>query len=176
MITDLVQKVTFGKHTFSELPEFKTGDTISVHVKVKEGEKERTQIFKGVVIKVQGSAMGRSFTVRKMSSGVGVERTFPFASPAIGKIQVLSRGKVRRSKIFYLRGLRGRAARLESELVHAESQNKKKAKKEDKPEKVTEPVKEVAKKVEAKAEASAKEVAKKAEPAKKADTPKKEES
>lgn len=128
MMTDLVQKVTFGKHKSTKLPEFKTGDTISVHVKVKEGEKERIQIYKGVVIKVQGSAMGRSFTVRKMSSGVGVERTFPFASPAIAKIEVASRGKVRRSKIFYLRNLRGRAARLESELVHAESKKSIKAK------------------------------------------------
>ncbi len=125
MITDIVQRVTFGKHESKKFPKFKSGDTINVHVKVKEGEKERTQVFKGVVIKVQGSAMGRSFTVRKMSSGVGVERTFPFASPAIEKIQLLSRGKVRRSKIFYLRNLRGRAARLESELVHEESQNKK---------------------------------------------------
>ncbi len=125
-MTDIVQKVTFGKHNTKKFPAFKTGDTISVHVIIKEGEKERTQLFKGVVIKVQGSAMGRSFTVRKMSSGVGVERTFPFASPALEKIEVLSRGKVRRSKIFYLRNLSGRAARLESELVHAESKSKKK--------------------------------------------------
>ena len=126
MITDIVQRVTFGRAKIKELPKFKSGDTISVHVKVKEGDKERTQLFKGVVIKVQGSAMGRSFTVRKMSSGVGVERTFPFTSPAIEKIIVNSRGKVRRSKIFYLRALKGRAARLESELVHAESTSKKK--------------------------------------------------
>ena len=125
MMTDLVQKVTFGKHKSNKFPSFKTGDTISVHVVIKEGEKERTQLFKGVVIKVQGSAMGRSFTVRKMSSGVGVERTFPFASPAVEKVEVLSRGKVRRSKIFYLRKLSGRAARLDSELVHAEAQAKK---------------------------------------------------
>ena len=85
MMTDLVQKVTFGKHKSNKFPSFKTGDTISVHVVIKEGEKERTQLFKGVVIKVQGSAMGRSFTVRKMSSGVGVERTFPLLAQLLKK-------------------------------------------------------------------------------------------
>lgn len=100
-----------------KLPAFKTGDTLSVHVKVKEGEKERIQIFKGTVIKVQGSGFGRSFTVRKMSDGVGVERTWPFSSPAVDKIEVHSVGKVRRSRIFYLRKLKGRAARLESEYA-----------------------------------------------------------
>ena len=132
-------------------------------MKVKEGAKERVQLFKGVVIKVQGKAMGRSFTVRKMSSGIGVERTFPFASPAIAKIEVASRGKVRRSKIFYLRKLRGRAARLESELVHAESKKSVKAKAAKKEE-----VK--AEKVEAKAETKPK--AEKAEAPKKEDTSK----
>ncbi len=101
----------------TDFPEFKTGDTVSVHVKIKEGEKERVQIFKGNVIKVQGSGIGRSFTVRKMSGQFGVERTWPMASPAIDKIDLVARGKVRRSRIFYLRGLRGRAARIESELV-----------------------------------------------------------
>ena len=158
MITDLVQRVTFGKHTSTELPAFKTGDTINVHVKVKEGAKERIQLFKGVVIKVQGKAMGRSFTVRKMSSGIGVERTFPFASPAIAKIEVASRGKVRRSKIFYLRKLRGRAARLESELVHAESKKSVKAA--------------AAKKAEAKPEAAKEEAPKKEEASTKDDTSK----
>lgn len=117
---DLVTRVTFGRAKLNDFPQFKSGDTISVHVKVKEGEKERIQLFKGVVIKVQGRGMGRSFTVRKMSSGVGVERTFPFASPALSKIDLISRGKVRRSRLFYLRELRGRAARLESELVRNE--------------------------------------------------------
>jgi len=99
------------------LPSFKTGDTVSVHVKVKEGEKERIQIFKGNVIKVQGSGVGRSFTVRKMSGQFGVERTWPMQSPAIDKIDLIARGKVRRSKIFYLRDLKGRAARIKSEMV-----------------------------------------------------------
>lgn len=98
-------------------PSFKTGDTVSVHVKVKEGEKERIQIFKGNVIKVQGSGVGRSFTVRKMSGQFGVERTWPMQSPAIDKIDLVARGKVRRSKIFYLRDLKGRAARIKSEMV-----------------------------------------------------------
>lgn len=101
----------------TNFPDFKTGDTVSVHVKIKEGEKERIQIFKGNVIKVQGSGIGRSFTVRKMSGQFGVERTWPLASHALAKIELLAKGKVRRSKIFYLRSLRGRAARIESELV-----------------------------------------------------------
>lgn len=100
--------------------EFSTGDTITVSVKVKEGEKERIQLFKGTVIKVQGSGVGRSFTVRKVSDGVGVERTWPFASPAVDSIQVNLRGKVRRSRIYYLRDLKGRAARLTTEIVQQE--------------------------------------------------------
>ena len=114
-----------------KFPRFSSGDTVSVSVKVKEGEKERIQVFKGTVIKVQGSGIGRAFTVRKISNGVGVERTFPFASPAIDKIEVNLRGKVRRSRIFYLRGLKGRAARLQTEIVHqkkSEGSSKKKSK------------------------------------------------
>ena len=128
-MTDLVRRVTFGRKQQNEIPDFKTGDTVSVHVKVKEGEKERIQIFKGVVLKLQGSGMGRSFTVRKISSGVGVERTFPFETPSIAKVELIARGKIRRSRIYYLRGLKGRAARLESELVRQEATSKKKEKK-----------------------------------------------
>lgn len=98
-------------------PAFSTGDTITVSVKVKEGEKERIQLFKGTVMKVQGSGVGKSFTVRKVSDGVGVERTFPFVSPSVDKIEVSLRGKVRRSRIYYLRELKGRAARLTTEIV-----------------------------------------------------------
>ena len=119
-MTDLVRRVTFGRANIKQFRKFNTGDTVGVHVKVKEGEKERIQLFKGVVIKIQGSGMGRSFTVRKIASGVGVERSFPFTSPAIDKIDLISRGKVRRSRIFFLRGLSGRAARLESEMVREE--------------------------------------------------------
>ncbi len=115
--TDLVRRVTTDRHQERNYPQFSSGDTIAVHVRIKEGEKERTQIFQGVVIKIQGSGIGRSFTVRKISSGIGVERTIPLYSPFVEKIELLSRGKVRRGRLFYLRALRGRAARLETELV-----------------------------------------------------------
>lgn len=115
-VTDLIRRVTFERNkTTKQLPKFQTGDTVGVYVKVKEGEKERTQLFTGVVLKVQGSGSGRSFTVRKIASGVGVERTFPLLSPAIDRVELISRGKVRRSRLFYLRGLKGRSARLDSE-------------------------------------------------------------
>lgn len=115
--TDLIRRVTTERHAERNYPKFTSGDTLAVHVRIKEGEKERTQVFQGVVIKIQGSGIGRSFTVRKMSSGVGVERTFPFFSPMVEKIELMSRGKIRRGRLFYLRKLRGRAARLETELV-----------------------------------------------------------
>lgn len=115
--TDLIKRVTTDRHQERNYPQFSSGDTIAVHVKIKEGEKERVQIFQGVVIKIQGSGISRSFTVRKMSSGVGVERSIPLYSPAVEKIELLSRGKVRRGRLFYLRSLRGRAARLNTELV-----------------------------------------------------------
>jgi large subunit ribosomal protein L19 len=98
------------------LPQFQTGDTVGVYVKVKEGEKERVQLYAGVVLKIQGSGIGRTFCVRKIASGVGVERTFPMLSPIIDRVEIISRGKVRRSRLFYLRGLKGRSARLESEV------------------------------------------------------------
>ena len=111
--TDLVRRITWDRLTAKKsLPDFDTGDTIGVYVKVKEGEKERVQLFTGVVIKVQGSGIARSFTVRKVSSGVGVERSFPIISPIIDRIEVISHGKVRRGRLFYLRGLKGRSARL----------------------------------------------------------------
>ncbi|OZC03168.1 50S ribosomal protein L19 [Rubricoccus marinus] len=93
-------------------PTFNPGDTIRVHVRVIEGEKERIQIFEGVVIAIQNSGTSRSFTVRKLSNGVGVERVFPFASPRISKIERIREGRVRRAKLYYLRGLRGKAARI----------------------------------------------------------------
>ena len=98
--------------TMQEFPEFKAGDTISVTYKIKEGNKERPQTFQGVVIQRSGSGMTETFTVRKMSSGVGVERIFPFASPFIEKIVVNKRGVVRRARIFYLRSLTGKKARI----------------------------------------------------------------
>ncbi len=97
----------------SDTPEFRAGDTLRVHVKVREGEKERIQVFQGVVISRRGSGTGESFTVRKMSGGIGVERVLPLNSPIIDKIEVVRRGRVRRAKLYYLRGLRGKAARIE---------------------------------------------------------------
>ncbi len=115
--TDLIRRVTWDRvANKKKLPQFQTGDTIGVYVKVKEGEKERVQLFTGIVLKVQGSGIGRTFTVRKMASGVGVERTFPIMSPIIDRIELISRGRVRRSRLFYLRGLKGRSARLNTEI------------------------------------------------------------
>lgn len=97
----------------SDIPEFRSGDTVRVHVKVSEGEKRRIQIFQGVVISHRGRGTGESFTVRKISGGVGVERVFPLHSPVIDKIEVVRRGRVRRAKLYYLRALRGKAARID---------------------------------------------------------------
>jgi len=97
----------------SDLPEFRAGDTLRVHVKVSEGDKQRIQLFQGVVIARRGTGTGESFTVRKMSGGIGVERVFPINSPVLDKIEVVRRGRVRRAKLYYLRGLRGKAARIE---------------------------------------------------------------
>ena len=95
-----------------DVPAFRAGDTIKVHVKVVEGNRSRVQVFQGVVIKVQGSGLGRTFTVRKVSFGVGVERTFPLNSPIFEKIEVVTRGDVRRAKLYYLRKLRGKKAKI----------------------------------------------------------------
>ncbi|GLX71173.1 50S ribosomal protein L19 [Paenibacillus glycanilyticus] len=95
-----------------DLPSFRPGDTLKVHVKVIEGSRERIQLFEGVVIKRRGGGISETFTVRKISYGVGVERTFPLHSPKIEKIEVARRGKVRRAKLYYLRELRGKAARI----------------------------------------------------------------
>lgn len=96
----------------SDIPDFKPGDTVKVHVKVVEGNRERIQIFEGVVIKRQGSGARETFTVRRISYGVGVERTFPVHSPRLEKIEVARRGIVRRAKLYYLRNLTGKAARI----------------------------------------------------------------
>lgn len=95
-----------------DIPEFDTGDTIRLQVRVREGEKERQQVFQGVVIQRAGDGIGKTFTVRKMSQGIGVERIFPLHSPTVGEIQVVRRGKVRRSRIYYIRSLRGKKARI----------------------------------------------------------------
>ena len=96
----------------SDIPSFRPGDTLRVHVKVTEGNRSRVQVFQGVVIRRQGGGVRETFTVRKISYGVGVERTFPVHTPAIEKIEVVTRGRVRRAKLYYLRDLRGKAARI----------------------------------------------------------------
>jgi large subunit ribosomal protein L19 len=95
-----------------DVPDFRAGDTLKVHVRVVEGTRERVQIFQGVVIRRQGGGVRETFTVRKVSFGVGVERTFPVHTPIISKIEVVTRGAVRRAKLYYLRDLRGKAAKI----------------------------------------------------------------
>ncbi len=99
----------------TDLPDFRVGDTVKVHVKIVEGEKERIQSFEGVVIRKKRGGIRSSFTVRKISYGVGVERVFPLHSPRLDHIDVVNRGKVRRAKLFYLRSLKGKAARIRGE-------------------------------------------------------------
>ncbi|HEY8112831.1 MAG TPA: 50S ribosomal protein L19 [Actinomycetes bacterium] len=96
----------------SDIPDFRPGDTLKVHVRVVEGNRSRIQVFQGVVIRRQGSGVRETFTVRKISFGVGVERTFPVHSPVIDRIEVVTRGAVRRAKLYYLRDLRGKAAKI----------------------------------------------------------------
>jgi len=111
MINPYLSKV-LNKNKRTDLPEFRIGDTIKVHVKIKEGEKERLQVFEGVVLARKNIGMGENITVRKMSFGMGVERIFPIHAPVIDHIDIVRTGKVRRSKLYYLRALRGKAARL----------------------------------------------------------------
>jgi large subunit ribosomal protein L19 len=109
---DFVEKATLRR----DLPPFRVGDTVRVHVKVREGEKERIQVFEGVVIRRRGGSVAETFTVRKMSSGVGVERIFPVQSPSVARVEIKSRGYVRRARLYYLRDLRGKKARLHSKV------------------------------------------------------------
>ncbi len=106
--TDLVER----PYLRSDLPDFRPGDTVRVHVRVVEGERERVQVFEGVVIRRRGSQLSETFTVRKVSFGVGVERTFPVHSPMLAKIEVVTLGKVRRSKLYYLRTRVGKKAKV----------------------------------------------------------------
>ena len=110
-MTNLIDQVASASLR-TDLPAFRPGDTLEVHVKVIEGSRSRIQVFKGVCIKIQGSGVGRTFTVRKVSFGVGVERTFPLHTPVIDHIDVAIRGDVRRAKLYYLRNLRGKAAKI----------------------------------------------------------------
>lgn len=111
---DLVKFVEEQVIAKNEFPSFKSGDTVSVHYKIREGNKERIQIYQGVVLQRNSAGANETFTVRKMSNGVGVERIFPINSPNIDKVEVNSHGKVRRAKLFYLRELTGKAARIKS--------------------------------------------------------------
>src|SRR4249919_299583 len=110
-----------------DIPAFRAGDTLKVHVKVVEGTRSRVQVFQGVVIRRHGGGIGETFTVRKISFGVGVERTFPVHTPIIDKIELVSRGDVRRAKLYYLRGLRGKAAKIREkrDVVPAKAEAKK---------------------------------------------------
>jgi large subunit ribosomal protein L19 len=110
-MSNLIQAIT-QEQLRKDIPNFRPGDTLKVHVKVVEGSRERVQLFEGVVIKRRGGGISETFTVRKISYGVGVERAFPVHSPRLEKIEVARRGKVRRAKLYYLRDLRGKAARI----------------------------------------------------------------
>jgi large subunit ribosomal protein L19 len=111
--TDLVEQSRLRKG----IPQFRAGDTVKVHVRVVEGNRERVQVFQGVVIRRSGGGLRETFTVRKISFGVGVERTFPVHSPSIAKLEVVQRGHVRRAKLYYLRELRGKKARIKERRV-----------------------------------------------------------
>ncbi|HTH82379.1 MAG TPA: 50S ribosomal protein L19 [Mucilaginibacter sp.] len=114
---DLVKFVEEQTVTVNKFPDFKAGDTVSVHYKIREGNKERIQVYQGVVIQRNSAGVSETFTVRKISNGIGVERIFPANSPNIDKVEVNSHGKVRRSKLYYLRALTGKAARIKSKRV-----------------------------------------------------------
>lgn len=108
---DLVRAIV-EEQLRTDIPDFRPGDTVRVHVKVREGQRERIQVFEGIVIRRRGGGISATYTVRKISYGVGVERTFPVHSPKIEKLEVMRRGRVRRAKLYYLRGLSGKAARI----------------------------------------------------------------
>jgi large subunit ribosomal protein L19 len=114
--TDLIDKA----YLRADIPEFRPGDTVKVHVRVVEAGRERVQVFQGVVIRRQGGGLQETFTVRKISFGVGVERTFPMHSPSIAKLEIVSRGHVRRAKLYYLRELRGKKARIKERRTPGE--------------------------------------------------------
>ncbi|EEH65408.1 ribosomal protein L19 [Actinomyces urogenitalis DSM 15434] len=110
-MTNLIDEINAASLR-DDVPAFRAGDTLKVHVKVVEGNRSRIQVFQGIVIGRQGSGVGETFTIRKVSFGVGVERTFPLHTPSIDKIEVVTRGDVRRAKLYYLRNLHGKAAKI----------------------------------------------------------------
>ncbi|HZX96534.1 MAG TPA: 50S ribosomal protein L19 [Myxococcales bacterium] len=111
---ELVEQRNVKPEVRGQVPEFRVGDTVKVHTKISEGDKERIQIFEGVVIRKKRAQISTTFTVRKMSYGVGVERIFPLYSPRIDRIEIISSGRVKRARLFYLRELQGKAARLKT--------------------------------------------------------------
>ena len=114
-LMDLIKELTKDQIR-TDLPELEVGSTVKVHVKVKEGNRERIQVFEGTIIKVQHGGIQKTFTVRRLSYGIGVERTFPVNSPKIAKIEVVRKGKVRRAKLYYLRDRDGKAAKVKEKL------------------------------------------------------------
>lgn len=120
----LIDKITKDQLR-SDIPEFRAGDTVRVHAKVVEGDHERIQLFEGVVIKRHGSGISATYTVRKISNGIGVERTFPLHSPRVAKIDVVRYGRVRRAKLYYLRALHGKAARIKEDRRKANAMKNK---------------------------------------------------
>lgn len=115
-MTDLLQEID-KEQLRDDVPGFSPGDTVRVHYRVREGDKERIQIFEGVCLGRRGGGMGETFTVRKVSGGIGVERVFPLNSPYIKTIEIARRGRVRRAKLYYLRGLKGKAARIQEKRI-----------------------------------------------------------
>jgi len=116
-MSDLLRELT-QEQLRQDIPQFAPGDTVRVLYRVREGEKERIQAFEGVCISRRGGGIGESFTVRKISSGIGVERIFPMHAPTVKGVEVVRRGRVRRAKLYYLRGLRGKAARIQEKRAH----------------------------------------------------------
>jgi large subunit ribosomal protein L19 len=108
---DLIREAT-QDYLRTDIPDFRPGDTVKVHVRLKEGEKERIQVFEGLVVARKHGGVSETFTVRKISSGIGVERTFPLHTPSIARVEVARQGRVRRAKLYYIRNLRGKAARI----------------------------------------------------------------
>ena len=117
MSQQIIEKVT-NEFIKTDIPDFRPGDTVKVSVKIKEGNRERIQVFEGLVIKKQGGGVSETFTVRKISYGVGVERTFPLHTPKIDHIEIVKSGKVRRAKLYYMRGRTGKAAKLKQREFH----------------------------------------------------------
>ena len=114
-MSKVIEKITSAQLR-SDIPEFRPGDTVRVHAKVVEGSRERIQIFEGLVIKRRGAGISETYTVRKISNGVGVERTFPVHTPRVAKIEVVRKGRVRRAKLYYIRALSGKAARIKERV------------------------------------------------------------